>query len=195
MNLFFRLLTLLLMRRLRPRRISYLDEAVRAHRVWLTDQDAFMHMNNSRYNSLCDLSSLDLMMRAGLLGPLRKAGLAPVIVYRGITIHRMLKFPDAYEVGTRIVAWTGAYICFRHEFRRGNRLCAEGYSLGRAVGEREDKPDVQTLIARLDLKDTPESPPVPEICRLQIDLIEAARAARRAERAGTAGPAPEPPAG
>ncbi len=189
MNLFLRLLALLLMRRLRPRRAGYLDEAVRGYRVWLTDQDAFMHMNNSRYNSMCDLSSLDLMMRAGLLAPLRKAGLAPVIVYRGITIHRMLKFPDAYEVGTRIVAWTGAYICFRHEFRRHGRLYAEGYSVGRAVGEGADKPDVQALIERLDLKGTPESPPVPEVCRLQIDLIETARAVRRAERSGTAGPA------
>ena len=182
MNLFFRLIALLIRNSLWGKKLNYMDEAVLKFRVWITDQDAFMHMNNSRYNSICDLAGLDLMTRTGVLGPMRKQGYAPVIVYRGVTLHRMLKFPDAYEVGTKFIGWTGPYMCFQHAFRKGSKLYAEAISIGRAVGQGTDKPTIQALIERLGLDDAPESPPLPQFCLEKIAEVEAARDARRSER-------------
>jgi len=182
MNLFFRLIALLIRNAISRERIDYLDTAVLRFRVWITDQDAFMHMNNSRYNSICDLSGIDLMTKIGVLGPMRKAGYAPVIVYRGVTLHRMLKFPEAYDVRTRVSGWTGAYVCFAHDFYRGDRLCAEAVSIGRAVGKGADKPTIQGILEKLGLDDAPRSPDLTAFCKTKIEELEAARAERRALR-------------
>lgn len=182
MNLFLRLMALLIRNALGHERIGYLDEAVLNFRVWITDQDAFMHMNNSRYNSICDLGGLDLMTRIGVLGPMRRAGYVPVIVYRGVTLHRMLRFPDAYSVHSRVIGWDGPYVCFQHDFIRKSRLCAEAISIGRMVGKHDDKPDIDTILAALDLPAAPERPPLPEACRMKIEEIEAVREKRRLEK-------------
>ncbi len=183
MNLFFRLVALLIRNALNRVRIGYLDEAVLNFRVWITDQDAFLHMNNSRYNSICDLAGLDLMTKTGVLGPMRKAGYLPVIVYRGVTLHRMLRFPDAYSVHSRIIGWDGPYVCFRHDFRRRGALCAEAVSIGRLVGKGDDKPDVPTVLAKLGLPQPPDMPALTAFCRTKIDEIESVRAERAAARA------------
>ncbi|MEM7768535.1 MAG: acyl-CoA thioesterase [Pseudomonadota bacterium] len=182
MNLFFRLLVMLARNLLFPRRIGYLDESILNFRVWITDHDAFMHMNNSRYTSICDLGSIDLLMKAGVFGPVRKAGFSPVIVYRGVTLHRMLRFPNAYSIRTCIIGWDGPYVCFKHDFVRKTKLCAEAISIGRMVGKGDNKPDIERILTALDLPEPPKSPPLPDVCRNKIDEVETARAKRAADR-------------
>ncbi|MEM0987111.1 MAG: acyl-CoA thioesterase [Pseudomonadota bacterium] len=182
MNLFLRLLALLVRNTFSNVRIGYLDTAVLKFRVWITDQDAFMHMNNSRYNSISDLAGLDLMMKVGVLNPMRKAGYLPVIVYRGVTLHRMLKFPDAYEVQSKITAWEGPYVCFQHDFMRRDTLCAQVISIGRIVGKGADKPYIERILKAFDMPAPPASPPLSDFCRMKIDEIERARDARKRNR-------------
>ncbi len=66
MNLFFRLLRLLLTARWRGR-LGPLDESVLKLRVWPVDLDVNLHMNNGRYLSVMDLGRVDVILRTGLL--------------------------------------------------------------------------------------------------------------------------------
>lgn len=162
-------------------RIGQTDERRLSFGVWLTDHDAFHHMNNSRYISVADLAVIDHMMRTGTFQAMRREGMAPVVVHKSISIYRMLRFPQRYHVVSAIVCWTGPYVCFRHRFERKGRLHAEGVTIGRIIGQGSDKPSVDKLIERLDLKDVPESPPIPPDIQLQIDMLEEARARRKAK--------------
>ena len=65
MNLWFRLLYLLVVSWFRPR-LGYFDESVLRMRVWLSDIDVNIHMNNARYLAVMDLGRFDLFLRTGM---------------------------------------------------------------------------------------------------------------------------------
>ena len=72
MNLFFRRFWVILTTMLSSEK-GALDKAyVRSYRVWLTDQDMFMHMTNSRYLSFSDLARMNLLIRTGLQKALKQ---------------------------------------------------------------------------------------------------------------------------
>ena len=175
MNLFFRLLLLLIRDRFFVGPIGYLETATLRHRVWITDQDAFMHMNNTRYMSIADLAVIDLTIRTGVFRAMRKAGLTPVVVYKDIGIHRPLKFPQDYEVQSRICGWNGPYVFFEHSFLRKGKLHAEAVTIGRIIGKRGERPTAQEMIETLGLDSLPESPPVSKRLLAEVSRLEERR--------------------
>ncbi|MEM9738848.1 MAG: acyl-CoA thioesterase [Pseudomonadota bacterium] len=184
MNLFFRLFRTILWDLIGRKSIGYLDKSTLKFRVWITDQDAFQHMNNARYMSITDLSVIDLIIRTGVGAPMRKKGIIPVIVYKNCTYHRMLKFPQTYEVQSRFAAWDGPYVFFEHLFIRKGKLVSESISVGRLVGRKGEKPTVQEAIELLGWEDVPESPPLTDEQRRVLDKILAARAEDKAQVSG-----------
>lgn len=178
MNLFLRLIILMLRNRLSGARIGFFDMAHLTFHVWITDQDAFRHMNNGRYLSITDLCVVDYLMRTGLYGPLRRRGWMPVVVHKEITIHRMLKFPDRYQVKTRLAGWEGPYVLMRHRFLKGGALVADSLSIGRIIGTKGERPSVQDLIDGFDLEGVSEAPLLDADCRDRLNRIEAARQSR-----------------
>ena len=187
MNLFLRLIALLIRNRFFKGPVGYLEPTRLKYRVWITDQDAFQHMNNGRYLSITDLSVIDHLMRSGILGHVRRAGMMPVVVYKDIAIYKMLRFPQKYEVETHLLGWTGPYACYRHRFLQDGRLCAESRAIGRIVGGKKgERPTMEGLKARFGLDDVPESPPLPEPYLQAIERLETERARRNATHADVA---------
>ncbi|MEM1106785.1 MAG: acyl-CoA thioesterase [Pseudomonadota bacterium] len=160
MNLFFRLLYLVIKNLTVAKPLGYLDLATLKFRVWITDQDAFQHMNNSRYMSIADLAVIDLVMRTGVAKPMRRKGITPVLVYKSCAYHRIMKFPQAYRVESRFSAWDGPYVFFSHRFLREDTLIAEGMSVGRLIGRKGERPTVQEAVELLGWENVPESPPL-----------------------------------
>lgn len=175
MNLFFRLIYLLIKNLTVGKKIGYLDTAVLTFRVWITDQDAFQHMNNSRYMSVADLAVIDLIMRTGVAKPMRAKGITPLLVYKSCAYHRPLKFPQKYEIHSRFTSWDGQYIFFEHKFMRRGKLMARGMSVGRLVGKRGERPTVQEAVEMLGWENVPESPPLSEEERRVLDGLRAER--------------------
>jgi len=66
MNLWLRLLGVILASLWRPRFDPVRDVSRLTFRVWLHDLDTSLHMNNGRYWTLMDLGRTDLMLRSGL---------------------------------------------------------------------------------------------------------------------------------
>ena len=84
--------------------------------VWIGDHDPMGHMTNSRYASFTDLGMLNYIARTGFLKVFRQHGWTPIIQSEAISFHRMMRFPQKFELHTRPVGWEGSYILFEHTF-------------------------------------------------------------------------------
>jgi YbgC/YbaW family acyl-CoA thioester hydrolase len=117
MNHLFRLAWLLLTHRFNPR-ISILGPVRTAFRVWPTDLDVLMHVNNGVYLSLMDLGRVDLMLRSGMFRAVRARGWYPVVVAQTIQYRRSLKLLDRFAIETRVMMWDDKAILLAQEFVR-----------------------------------------------------------------------------
>lgn len=123
MNLYLRLLWLNIRVRFRPR-LKLLDTSVTPFRVWPTDLDPLIHMNNGKYLSIMDLGRMDLMMRSGAWAKLKKAGWYPVVAGQTIAYYRSLNPWKRFEVHTRILGLDDRWGFLEQEFISGGVVCA-----------------------------------------------------------------------
>lgn len=123
MNLFFRLLHLLLFSRTRSR-VSALDEVATPFRVWPTDLDVNRHMTNGKYLSIMDLGRVDLMLRCGLAGVLRREKIYPVVASQTIRYRRSLAPFARFDVRTRVLGWDDRFIFLQQTFERSGEKVA-----------------------------------------------------------------------
>ena len=125
MNLFFRLLRVLVMALLSRRRLAPLGQSVLSFRVWLNDLDTNIHMNNGRYFTLADLGRVDLMIRSGMLKLLLARKWVPVLGGATIRFRRELKPFQPYYLKTRVLCWEGRWIFLEQVFEtRDGHLAA-----------------------------------------------------------------------
>ena len=173
MNLFFRRFWLYLTTLFTSKNEPLLHEHSRRFRVWLTDQDMFLHMTNSRYLSFSDLARLNLLMRTGLHKQLHKHGWSLQICAQTRTITRMLKAPQSFSATCEIMGWTDQYLAFRHQFRRGEKIHAEVNTVMRIDGADGG----QVAVAAL-LDAAKRNGPAPELPKMFSNLIQQANAAK-----------------
>ena len=77
MNLWLRILFLLLATPFRPKLEPPFGVSRLTFDVWPNDLDTNLHMNNGRYLTIMDLGRLDLTLRMGLAGHARRNGWMP----------------------------------------------------------------------------------------------------------------------
>lgn len=118
MNLLFRLLWVMLRARFGARHTPVIAPAVLKFRVWLTDQDMFLHMTNSRYLSFSDLGRVDLFSRSGLRKVLKANGWKTEIYGQSMTINRMLKAPKPFSLETQVQGWDDEFLVLGQRFLR-----------------------------------------------------------------------------
>lgn len=94
-------------------------------RVWITDQDMFLHMTNSRYLSFSDLGRLNMLMRNGIWRSLKAQNWQLEVRGQTRTISRMLKSPQTFEMACQVEGWTDDLLAICHRFQRGNKVHAE----------------------------------------------------------------------
>lgn len=124
MNLFFRLLVLMVRIRFRGR-ISIWDTARTPFRVNPLDLDVLMHMNNGRYLSILDLGRMDLMLRSGFWKVTQERGWYPVVAGQGITFRKSLELWQKFEVRTKVLGIDEAWVYMEQSFHRGDVLIAD----------------------------------------------------------------------
>jgi acyl-CoA thioesterase FadM len=105
MNLWLRLLWLIITARRQP--ALEIPEATSAviFRVWPHDLDLSMHMNNGRYLAIMDLGRLDVIIRSGLWRAVMRHRWTPIASAAVIRFRRELRLFDRYRLETRILAW------------------------------------------------------------------------------------------
>lgn len=166
MNLILRFLRVFLPAFFSRTRTGLLDIHTVQSAVWLGDQDPMGHMTNSRYSSFTDLGIMNFMARTGTLQAFRKRGWIPIIQHESLTYHRMMKFPQKFELQTQMVGWIDCYICFKHEFYCKERLVAESRMVARLVGRKRAK-----VTAEMALEALGQSIPSPKLGQRYLDAI------------------------
>lgn len=115
MNLWFRTLLVILFARARST-VDVTEEFRLPLRVWPTDLDLSVHMNNGRYLSIADLGRWDMLVRIKFVTKMRKLGWHPV-VGASKTWHRRSLLPfQKFELTTQILFWDEKWIYIEHRY-------------------------------------------------------------------------------
>ncbi len=114
MNLWLRLLWLLLTRRRRAALALPHGVSVLRFRVWPQDLDTSLHMNNGRYLTVMDLGRLDLMLRSGLWRPVWRNRWTPVAGAMLVRYRRELRLGQRFRLETRLLGWEAATAVMEH---------------------------------------------------------------------------------
>ena len=116
MNLWLRLVWLLLTQRFRRR----LDPPFEPSRLWFrvlpNDLDVNLHLNNGRYFTIMDLGRLDLMLRTGLAQTARRMKWMPVLSAANARFRRELGPLQKFRLDTRILWWSDTQFVMEHRF-------------------------------------------------------------------------------
>jgi acyl-CoA thioesterase FadM len=103
-NLWLRLVVVIFQALFR-RRLGVMDESVLSFVVLPNDLDTNIHMNNARYMAHMDLGRLDLMLRNGLFGHIRRERWMPVVAMATVRFSRSLAPFERFTLRTRLIAW------------------------------------------------------------------------------------------
>ena len=117
MNLWLRLFWYLATAWRRPKLESTHAVSILPLRVWPTDLDVSMHMNNGRYLAIMDLGRLDFMVRTGLWRPLVRNGWTPIASGIAIRFRRELRMFDRYTLETKLLAWSDVTVVMEQILR------------------------------------------------------------------------------
>jgi acyl-CoA thioesterase FadM len=107
----------------RPR-LGPLDRSVVTMRVWPNDLDTNVHLNNGRYLTLMDLGRMDLAIRMGVVGVIRRKRWFPVLGSAAIRFRRPLHPFERFALISRIVGWDDKWLYMEHRMESGRHLAA-----------------------------------------------------------------------
>ncbi|MFT3730304.1 MAG: thioesterase family protein [Hyphomicrobium sp.] len=116
MNLWFRLLWVLLTARRRGALALPTDVSRLAFRVWPHDLDLSVHMNNGRYLTLMDLGRLDVMVRSGLWREVFRHHWTPIASAITVRFQRELRLLQRFRLETRLLCWDETLVVMEQIF-------------------------------------------------------------------------------
>lgn len=116
MNLWLRVLWLLIAAPFRARIPAPFGVSLLHFRVWPHDLDTNLHMNNGRYLTIADLGRTDLLLRMGLIKLVLKEGLQPMLSGSAIRYRRELRPFQAFRLESSILCWRGTSFVMQHRF-------------------------------------------------------------------------------
>ena len=159
MNLFLRLLLLLLTAPFRPR-CDILGPARKRFLVWPPDLDVLLHVNNGVYLSMLDVARTDLLLRSGVAGRLRQHRVYPVVAAQTIRYRRSLQLFQRFEVETAVIGWDEKAFIIQHQFLRGGLVVAEAVIRSRFLKRGGGTVTTQELLGIVGKSGpSPELPP------------------------------------
>lgn len=184
MNLWFRLLWLLLTSPFRPRLSPPLDVSRLSLRVLPNDLDVNLHMNNGRYLTLFDLGRFDMVLRMGLAQRARRNGWIPVLSAASVLFRRELRLFQRFELETAIVWWAGSQFVMEHRALTGGKgqkeLAARALMTGGIYDRRSRRfVPVEELFAAMGVAHRKPPPATPDIEAALAAVETMRRTARR----------------
>jgi acyl-CoA thioesterase FadM len=145
MNLFLRLLLLLLTAPFRPR-CDILGPARKRFIVWPPDLDVLWHVNNGVYLSMLDVARVDLLLRSGMAKALRRRGFYPVVAAETIRFRRSLQLFQVFDVETTVIGWDEKAFIIQQQFLRRGEIVAEAVVRARILKRKGGSVSAQELL-------------------------------------------------
>lgn len=144
MNLFIRLMLVLLSGHFRPK-LKVTDSSVLFFVVCPNDLDIYAHMNNGRYLTVMDLGRIDLILRSPLGEVASKNKWNPLVAASHMIFKRPLKIFETYRLRTRILGWDHKWFFIEQRFEHRNKVIATGYVKGLFRGPEGNIPSEEAL--------------------------------------------------
>jgi acyl-CoA thioesterase FadM len=91
-------------------------------RVWPSDLDFNLHVNNGRYLALADIGRMHWFVRTGLLEVARARRAYPVVGDAIAKFRRDLRLFQSFEIHTRLIGWDAKWGFVEHRFVRAGRV-------------------------------------------------------------------------
>jgi acyl-CoA thioesterase FadM len=147
MNLWLRLIWLLLTASRRGPLAMPAGASRLAFRVWPHDLDLSLHMNNGRYLTIMDLGRLDILARSGLLREVFRHKWTPIASAITIRFRRELRPFQKFRLETRLVCWDAALVIMEQTFLidggpRDGQMAARALFKG-GIYDRQEKKFVE----------------------------------------------------
>ncbi len=130
MNLYFRMIWLLISSLFKPDLPTKNPSNAINLRVLPNDIDINLHMNNGRYLTICDLTRVDMFIRSGLAKTMLKEKWIPIISEHTMVYKRPLKLFQKVRVEMDITDWDERIFNMDHRFIVDGRIVAQGTSKG-----------------------------------------------------------------
>lgn len=121
MNLWLRVLHLLIASFFRKGLDPVRGVSRLSFRVWPHDLDTSLHMNNGRYWTLMDQGRTDIMIRSGLWRSIFKHGWVPMVSAGQIRFRREMKLFQPFALETRILTWSEGHVVMEHRLMSKGR--------------------------------------------------------------------------
>jgi acyl-CoA thioesterase FadM len=176
-NLYLRLLKLLLRLPFVERREVFAESRV-AFRVWPTDCDLNLHMNNGRYLTFMDLGRLHLIAQNGMARLVLRRRWAPVLSAAEIGFIRPLDPFQRFELVTRLLTWDEKYFYIEQRFERDDSLHAIATARGLFL-ERGKRVPSREILRALGLDLTPPDMPAVVSHWKELTALKKEQSARR----------------
>lgn len=147
MNLYLRMLWVLLSSFFKPRLpVSALQNEL-TQRVLPNDLDLNMHMNNGRFLTICDLTRVDLFVRTGLLAVMLAEKWSPIIAEHTMTYRKAMRLFQRYTVSMEITHYDDKHFYATHRFTSNGKVVAEGTSKAIILGREGVIPPTRVVNA------------------------------------------------
>ncbi len=128
MNLYFRLIIIVLqaLRRkvITPEKLSNTISV----RIMPNDLDVNLHVNNGRYLTLCDLGRVDFFVRSGIAALMLKHKWSPIIAEHTMSYLRPIKVFSKVQIKMVITHYDDKFFYCTHHFYQKDKLMAQGTS-------------------------------------------------------------------
>jgi acyl-CoA thioesterase FadM len=129
-NLYFRLLCVLIASFFRPRLPIGAATSELSLLTLPNDLDINLHVNNGRYLTLCDLNRVDLFIRSGLVQLMRQHGWMPIVTEHTMNYRKQLGVFRRFSATMHLTHWDERHFFMTHRFAVGDKVIAEGTSKG-----------------------------------------------------------------
>lgn len=95
-------------------------------RVWPTDIDLYLHVNNGRYLTLMDLGRWDHSIRTGFARVSLRNRWKPVLGSATVRFRKELRTFEAFDLVTQVACWDRKWLYVEHRFERAGEVHAWG---------------------------------------------------------------------
>jgi acyl-CoA thioesterase FadM len=148
MNLWLRVLWLLLTAPFKARIDAPFGVSRLRFRVLPNDIDTNLHLNNGRYFTIADLGRTDLLIRMGLVKLVLREGLQPMLSGSAIRFRYEFRVLQAFTLESRIVCWRDTIFVMEHRFvSRGRDGARTTYAIALMRGGLYDRKARQFVAA------------------------------------------------
>jgi len=121
MNLWFRLIWMLLTAWRRPR-VGAMETSALRMTVWPNDLDFNGHVNNGRYFTLADVGRMDFVLRSGAGRVAWRMRALPIVGDAVAKFRRDLRPFERFDLTTRLLGWDDKWSFLEHRFLRNGRV-------------------------------------------------------------------------